>query len=96
MFRDFCYLYRKLPQNDDNDGSQDSSSDGKGGVQKLVDPIQDEFRIFKLKQLRLDEIYAEAKKQGRSPSLFVYDPDDDNLQFGLDIALKIHKRVNLF
>ena len=44
-----------------------------------MDPIKDEFRIFKLKQLRLDEIYAEAKKLNRSSSLFMYDPDDDNL-----------------
>lgn len=74
----------------------DSDSDAKNGSSKKVDPIADEFRIFKTKELRLDEIMEEAKRQNMSDLLFQYDPDNDGLTFSFDIALKIHKRVNMF
>ena len=108
MFRHYCYLYRKLPRNMIGDehlfgDKDDSDSDEKGGggksgkSAKFVDPIRDEFRIYKTKQLRLDEIFAEAKRYPeKNEVLYEYDPDKDGLKFGFEIAMKIHKRVNLF
>ena len=41
-----------------------------------MDPIRDEFRIYKTKELRLPEIFEEANRYSEKPmSLFIYDPD---------------------
>jgi len=49
-----------------------------------------------LKELRIEEIMQEAKRVNLHESLFLYDPDNDKLDFGIETAIKIHKRVNLF
>ena len=72
MFRLFCYLYRRLPA---DEGMEDDSDSDKG--KRTTDVIKDEFRIYKTKELRIDEIMAEAKILGMSESLFSYDPDND-------------------
>jgi hypothetical protein len=64
MFRDFCFLFRRLPKDIDDSVKDplikkeelDSDSD-KGIYKKSIDPIKDEFRIYKTKELRLDEIH---------------------------------------
>ena len=101
MFKDYCFLYRKLPKDTIEEAQDlfkkgDDSDSDKGVYKKQIDPIRDEFRIYKSKELRVDEIMKEGKKAGYHQSLFKYDPDDDGFLFGLEMAMKIHKRVNLF
>lgn len=103
MFRDYCFLFRKLPIGAPEARTEiaaGDSSDEVGGqvgkLRKLLDPIKDEFRIYKTKELRIDEILAIAKRFEKEECLFHFDPDADSLDFNIETALKIHKRVNLF
>ena len=100
MFRDYCFLFRKLPIGAPEARTEIAAGDeGTGQVgklRKLLDPIKDEFRIYKTKELRIDEILAIAKRFEKEECLFHFDPDADGLDFNIETALKIHKRVNLF
>lgn len=95
MFRYYCYLYRKLPKETENEITIDSDS-SEQETKQVIDVVGDEFRIFKSKELRLEEIGQEAQKLNVHSSLFKYDPDDDELDFSIETAIKIHKRVILF
>jgi len=60
MFRYYCYLYRKLPKETENEVTIDSDSSEQETKNKDIDVVGDEFRIFKSKELRLEEIGREA------------------------------------